>query len=86
MKFLGKFAQKCNLLIKHMHNQFIGKSLFVLIHLQWAISTRRDPKINFNKTQILLSPKGKKPILHYISENYIKIIIFIVNIMHLSTF
>lgn len=48
VKFLGRLAWICEVLTKYMHNQYMQKHIFVFIHLQWAIFTKRETRTNFN--------------------------------------
>lgn len=86
VRFLGKLAWKCKVLTKYMHNQYVGKSIFVFIHLQWTIFTKRETRKKFNKKICSYYPHRKEACFTLHVEKYIKIIIFIVNVMHLSTF
>lgn len=83
VKFLSNFAWKCKVLPKCMHNQYMQKSIFVFIHLQWAIFTKRETRTNFNLKICFCFPLREEACFSLQVEKYIKIIIFTVNVMHL---
>lgn len=83
VKFLSNLAWKCKVLPKYMHNQYTQKSIFVFIHLQWAIFTKRETRTYFNLKISFYFPLREEACFSLQVEKYIKIIIFTVNVMHL---